>query len=219
MNSIDKRNNVKTDYDLIAKQYGEEFGNYIEDINIYEEFEKYLKKGTTILDIGAGSGRSYAYFNKKGYNYIAYDFSENMKKCAYELHGEFPYIVDDVVNVKNHFADNSVETVFAIYTLFHLPDEDFEKALKDISDILKTDGIFLLSYCVGNGERFDDEPYLGENGKAVLYMNYMNRDHVNELLAKNNFDILYESTKHEEGENIIGEDGNDAVFVITKKKG
>ena len=44
MNSIDKRNNVKTDYDLIAKQYGEEFGNYIEDINIYEEFEKYLKR-------------------------------------------------------------------------------------------------------------------------------------------------------------------------------
>ena len=38
MNSIDKRNNVKTDYDLIAKQYGEEFGNYIEDLNIYEEF-------------------------------------------------------------------------------------------------------------------------------------------------------------------------------------
>ena len=36
MDSIDKRNSVKKDYDLIAKQYFEEFGIIIEDIELIE---------------------------------------------------------------------------------------------------------------------------------------------------------------------------------------
>ena len=35
-----KINNVKIDYDLVAEQYAKDFGNYIEDLDIYEEFEK-----------------------------------------------------------------------------------------------------------------------------------------------------------------------------------
>ena len=38
MNSEDKRNNVKKDYDLIAEQYAKDFGTYIEDLDVYEEF-------------------------------------------------------------------------------------------------------------------------------------------------------------------------------------
>ena len=218
MNLIDKRNSVKKDYDLIAKQYSEEFGTYIEDSDIYKEFEKYLPKKSTILDLGAGSGRTYSYFNRKGYNYIALDFSDKMKQYAFKLHGEFPYIVDDIVNIKNHFKNKSIDAVFAVYSLFHLPKEDFEKAIKDIFDILKDNGILLISYSEGSGEEFVDEPYLEELGKGMLYMNYMNRNQVNDLLNKNKYDILFETKKHETGDNVIGENGNDAVYVISKKR-
>ena len=78
MNNLDKRNNVKIDYDLVAEQYAKDFGNYIEDLDIYEEFEKELIEGATILDLGAGTGRTYSYFSKKGYNYIGLDFSTKM---------------------------------------------------------------------------------------------------------------------------------------------
>ena len=124
--SLDKRNSVKNNYNLIAEQYGQDFGTYIEDLDVYKEFEKYLIKNAEILDLGAGTGRTYAYFNKKGYKYIGLDFSSKMKECAYKLHGEFPYIIDDMVNLKKYFANNSVDAVFAVYSLFHIPKTDFK---------------------------------------------------------------------------------------------
>ena len=64
MNTEEKRNSVKHNYNLIAQPYSSEFGTYIEELDIYEEFEKYLSEGAKILDLGAGSGRTYSYFNK-----------------------------------------------------------------------------------------------------------------------------------------------------------
>lgn len=69
--SKDKRESVKNNYNLIAKDYGNDFGTYIEDLDVYEAFSKNLTKGDKILDLGAGSGRTYAYFSQKGFDYIA----------------------------------------------------------------------------------------------------------------------------------------------------
>ena len=119
-----KRDSVRKNYDLIAEQYGEDFGIYIEDLDTYEEFENYLSENAKILDLGAGTGRTYSYFNAKGYQYIGLEFSKEMKNVAYRLHGEFPYIVEDMVNLKTHFSKDSVDAIFAVYSLFHLPNDD-----------------------------------------------------------------------------------------------
>ena len=39
MDSIDKRNSVKKDYDLIADMYFEEYGTMLEDIELINKFE------------------------------------------------------------------------------------------------------------------------------------------------------------------------------------
>ena len=135
--SFDKRQSVQKNYDLIAEQYSNEFGTYIEDLDVYEKFEQYLVENTKILDLGAGSGRTYSYFNKQNYEYIGLDFSKKMKDYAYDLHGEFPYIVDDMVNIKRYFSNNSLDAVFAVYSLFHLPKNDFNNLFSDVYDILK----------------------------------------------------------------------------------
>ena len=218
MNSADKRNSVKRDYDLIAEQYGDEFGKYIEDLDIYREFEKYLSDGASILDLGCGTGRTYAYFSEKGYKYTGVDFSEKMKEKAFALHGEFSYIVDDIMNIKEHFGEGSFDAVFAVYSLFHLPKEDFEQTIANIRDLLRDGGVVLLSYQLGEGEAFVDEPYLKDAGREILYMNYMSKLHVDGVLESNGFEKLYESEKHEEGDGVIGENGNDAVYVIARKK-
>lgn len=53
--SWDIRKSVKNDYDLIALQYARDFGKYIEDLDVYEEFEKHLNENAKILDLGAGT--------------------------------------------------------------------------------------------------------------------------------------------------------------------
>lgn len=53
--SFDKRQSVQKNYDLIAEQYSNEFGTYIEDLDVYEKFEQHLVENAKILDLGAGS--------------------------------------------------------------------------------------------------------------------------------------------------------------------
>lgn len=221
MNNItsqQKRESVKKNYDLIAKQYSEEFGTYIEDLDVYEEFEKHLKENSKILDLGAGSGRTYSYFNERGHEYIGLDFSKEMRDYAYKLHGYFPYIVDDMVNLKKYFANNSLDAVFAVYSLFHLPIEDLKQLLSDVYDILKNDGIFLFTYQIGKGEGMTDEPYLNENGKNVLYMSYQTNEEIESFLDSFSYTKLYRKEKVETSDSAINSNDATTAFVLVKKK-
>ena len=215
--SFDKRQSVKKNYDLIAKQYSEDFGDYIEDLDAYEEFEKYLNSNAKILDLGAGSGRTYSYFNKRGYEYIGLDFSEEMRNYAYKLHGEFPYILDDMMNLKNYFADNSLDAVFAVYSLFHLPKEDFKKLFTDIYDVLKVNGVFLFTYQIGKGEEIVDEPYLNEGGKKVLYISYQTNEEIKKLLDSFSYTELYSKEKIETSTSAINSNNITTAFLLVKK--
>lgn len=212
-----KRDSVRNNYDLIAEQYSNDFGFYIEDLDVYEEFEKYLVKNAKILDLGAGTGRTYSYFNKRGYEYIGLDFSKEMRNYAYKLHGEFSYIVDDMVNLKKYFYNDSLDAVFAVYSLFHLPKKDIYKLFLDIYDVLKVNGVFLFSYQVGKGEEMADEPYLNDKGKKVLYMNYQTREEISELLNSLSFKELYRKEKIETLDVAINNNDVTTVFVLVKK--
>ena len=218
MNSKDKKNKVKANYDLIAEQYARDFGFYIEDLDIYEEFEKQLSKGATILDLGAGTGRTYVYFNKKGYNYIGLDFSPKMKEKAYEIHGGFPYILDDMINIKKYFEEASVDAVFADYSLFHLPPEDLKRVFSDVYDILKVGGIFLFSYQVGTGEEFVDEPYLEQEGNKKLYMNYQTKDEIELILSNFKYTNLFKKDKIETVDGAINNNDRITSYMMVKKE-
>ncbi len=217
MSPEEKRNSVKKDYDLIATQYGKDFGTFIEDTDIYEAFEKELPKGATILDLGAGTGRTYAYFNKKGYDYIGLDFSSKMRDEAFKIHGEFPYICDDMLNIKNYFKNGSIDAVFAVYSLFHLPQDDLRKVLSDVYDILKDNGIVVLSYQLGTGEGFTDEPYLGESGKKMLYMSYQTDKEMGSILRSLGFTSIYKKEKVEAVNGAINSNNATTIFRILRK--
>lgn len=215
--NFNTRESVRKNYDLIAEQYGKDFGTYIEDLDVYEEFEKHLLKHATILDLGAGTGRTYFYFNTKGYQYIGLDFSEEMKNNAYKIHGEFPYIVDDMINLKKHFANDSVDAVFAVYSLFHLPYDDLKNLFSDIYNVLKPNGIFLFIYQIGSGEEMVDEPYLKEMGKNVLHMHYQSNKDIQNLLSLFPFEELFRKEKIETSDMAINSNSIVTVFTLVKK--
>lgn len=215
--SFDKRQSVQKNYDLIAEQYSNEFGTYIEDLDVYEKFEQHLVENAKILDLGAGSGRTYSYFNKQNYEYIGLDFSKKMKDYAYDLHGEFPYIVDDMVNIKRYFSNNSLDAVFAVYSLFHLPKNDFYNLFSDVYDILKVNGLFLFTYQIGQGEDMADEPYLNEKGKNSLYMYYHTNEEINDLLHSFSYTELFRKQKMEMSPSAINSNSVTTVFILAKK--
>ena len=182
------------------------------------KFESYLENNSLIIDLGGGSGKLTNYFNEKGYKAICYDFSENMKKYAENTYPNIQFILDDIVNIKNHFNKKAIDGIIAMYSLFHIPKENINQLFKDINNVLKNNGLFCFSLQLGSGEDFVDEPYLKESGKNVLYMNYLTKNEIYDLLDESNFEIIYETEKHETGDNVIGEDGNDAIYIISRKR-
>ena len=79
--------------------------------------------------------------------------------------------------------------------------------------------VFLISCSLGQGEELVDEPYLNEEGKEACYLCYITKEELYRLLREAGFDIVYEKEKHEDRSNTFGENGNDAIYVITKKIG
>lgn len=176
-----------------------------------------MLENAKILDLGAGTGRTYSYFNAKGHQYIGLDFSEEMKNKAYKIYGEFPYIIDDMVNVKGHFTNDSLDAVFAVYSLFHLPNDDLNKLFSDVYDILKINGIFLFTYQIGQGEEMTDEPYLKEKGKKALYMSYQSNEDIKNLLNQFYFEELFRKEKVETSDMAINTNEITTAFVLVKK--
>ena len=66
-------------YEINAKQYAEK--TFSADMSEqYQRFLPLLKEGSTILDIGSGSGRDACHFQKMGYQVTALDPSTHLCK-------------------------------------------------------------------------------------------------------------------------------------------
>ena len=218
VNPVKKRESVKNDYNIIANEYADEFGRKLEDIEVIEEFMSKLNSNSKILDLGGGTGKLTNLFIQKGHKAICYDFSIEMMRKAKEFFPNIPYILDDMVNIKEHFESSSFDWIIAFYSLFHIPKEELDKVFSSICDLLKQDGIFCFVVQLGDWEDYIDEPYLKEKGKNVLYFNFFTKEQINELLQRYNLEKIYETEKEEAGENELGGNGNNKYFVIAKKK-
>jgi len=217
VNSKEKRKNVQSDYDLVANDYCQEFGTIIEDKELVDKFISFLTPNAFVVDLGGGSGKVSNYLNNKGFSAVCYDFSENMMHSAKRLFPSLPYVLDDMLNINKHYKANSVNGIIALYSLFHIPKENLKQLFVDIYKVLKQDGVFCCSFSLGKGEEFVDEPYLKERGKNALFMNFVAKQELYKLLKDVDFDIVYETEKREIGDNVLGENGNDAIYIIAKK--
>lgn len=215
--SIEKRESVKIDYDIIADVYAEEFGKEYEDIDVINEFMSKLQPHSKILDLGGGTGKLTDLFIKNNHDAVCYDFSKEMMRKSKEYFGELPFILDDMINVKSYFENESIDGIIAFYSLFHIPRENINTLFADIYDILKNNGIFCFAVQLGNGEGYIDEPYLKDKGKNVLYMNFFTKEYINELLKNNRFEIIFETIRNEVAENELGNESNKKIFIIARK--
>ncbi len=125
---------------------------------IYEEFEKYIDIGASILDLGCGSGRDCKYFKAKGYHVVAVDASfamceETRKRVSVEvLHMR----AEDLAYVEEFSA------VWACASLLHVSKEYMQITLRKVVHALKVKGVFYGSWKYGEGYHFDKGKYFAD---------------------------------------------------------
>lgn len=109
----------------------------------FEERERFVgqvlrENRSTLLEIGAGTGRDSFYFEQKGLRVTCADLSEEMVKLCREK-GLNAYCMDFS---ELTFAADSFDAVFALNCLLHVPKARLDSVLGQIAKVLRPGGLF-----------------------------------------------------------------------------
>ncbi|MFA6391418.1 MAG: class I SAM-dependent methyltransferase [Patescibacteria group bacterium] len=141
---------VASDYDSIAERFSQ---TRYRDWDEFYDFEKYLKTGSSVLDVGCGNGRLLNFLAKYGVSYVGIDASANLVQIAKENADEkitsslSSYSFMKASATELPFADQSFDIVFAVASLYHIPSRELRKqSVKEIARVLKEGGVFIMTY-------------------------------------------------------------------------
>lgn len=216
MMNNEKSNLVLNVFDNIATKYVEYFGDDWEFINEINDFASNFKKDSTIIDLGSGSGYITNYLCEKNLNAIGIDFSEKMIKISEAKYPKPKFLLGDFTNIEDYFKETSVDGLIAIYSLYFIPKEQFDNALKSLSKVLKNNGKFLFVTQIGTGEDFITTPLMEENNiNGKIYVNYYMKEELENILERNNFIIESFVSKYDHDEKEISNSGR---YVVLAKK-
>ena len=153
---------VQDDYDAIADSFSDTRQSPWEG---WKLFQKYFDTTKTVLDIGCGNGRLSDFFEYKSYAGI--DISKQAKFGPRRRRGQNKGA--NRTFVKGSSLDipfsKKFDIVISIAAFHHLPSRSCrEKALKEVKNVLKSDGIFIFS--VWN--LFYNERHVKNRKKALL---------------------------------------------------
>ena len=128
--------------------------------SIRSRFLAYLPTGCRILDFGCGTGRDSKAFLNLGYDVTAIDGSEALCKIAQALTGLSVRCLD--FRRYTPANDEIYEGIWACASLLHLQKGELLPVMKVLSQALKPEGAFYVSFKYGtfegerNGRHFTD---------------------------------------------------------------
>ena len=134
--------------------------------------ERYIRPGSTILDIGGGPGHYSIHFAKQGHTVTLLDLSgENVrfaKKKARQYGVKITAMQGDAADL-SRFPDDSFDTVFLMGPLYHLMTEESRlQAIQEAKRVLKPGGFLFCSFILMFGGVIYGLPALGV--LAVLFI-------------------------------------------------
>jgi len=151
-------------YQKNYKQYHEKTF-FVDPSSFLTPIAEKLKPGSTILDIGCGSGRDLLWFRQRGFKVFGFERSVGLSSLAREnvgcevIEGDFETY---------DFSQLSVDAILLIGALVHLPHGKIPAILNSISRALKGDGIIFLSLKKGAENTKDSQGrvfYLWNDGE------------------------------------------------------
>jgi len=172
-------------YDQLAEEYALHYESGHPDKPLWDKFLKHVKKGSRLLDLGCGTGSTADYFFQRGMKVEGVDLSSGMIAVAKR---RFPKIVFRRGDIRKWKSPSGrFDAVWAGYSLFHMPRNDFETVVAKIRRLLAQGGVFGLTMQEGSGESELPDPFVP--GKAMLVCRY-SLEQLRNILEANHFRLL-----------------------------
>ena len=120
----------------------------VEFSELQKRFMSMLPEGGRVLDLGCGSGRDSLAFLRSGFLVDAMDGSETMVRAASKLTG----LPVACALFDEYEPDGVYNGVWACSSLLHVPLHDLPAVINKYTACLKPDGVFYMSFKMGNFE-------------------------------------------------------------------
>lgn len=206
MNDIYKM--VISAYDKIADAYAASYsGNDETDFKYFDCFLEHLP-GKKILDMGCGVGTNASFLDKKGYDVLGVDASENMLKNAKKLYPGLAFEQHDILQLP--FPDKSFDGIVLAYVIEHFNTDGLAQLKKEISRLLVDDGLLYITSHEGSNEEIISDP-LDED--VSIYYNFISVDTIKDLFSDFTPLSVYSRPSYGPEEFL-----NDKYFITLKKK-
>jgi ubiquinone/menaquinone biosynthesis C-methylase UbiE len=156
-------NKIANLYDSIAKEWAETFSGEHEkkpkDQEILRKFSQEIGGRRPVWDFGCGPGNTTKYLKNLGIEISGLDLSESMLERARTIHPEIHFRKGNILELE--FEDDSIAGIVAFYAIIHFTEEQVRIAFREVIRVLKTGGLFLFTYHIGEGTIHLDE-FLGK---------------------------------------------------------
>ena len=109
-------------------------------------FEKYVRPGASILDIGVGAGRTTPWLARRAGNYLGVDYSVSMIEACKIQFPELAFDVADATALDSIESSSFDVIVFSFNGIDNIhPLAAREKCLNEVARVLKPGGLFIFS--------------------------------------------------------------------------
>lgn len=143
---------LQRSYDRVAADYAEHFRDEMEhkpfDRKMLDWLAEKVGESGIICDMGCGPGQVASYLHEHGAKACGVDLSAAMIERARELNPKIEFQQGDMLALTN-VADNAYGGIAAFYSIVHVPRPSVVQALQELRRVLRSGGVLLLTFHIG----------------------------------------------------------------------
>ncbi len=202
-------------YDRIVTDYDRNVKSEILDHKYIERFLFYLKKGSKLLDAGAGTGKiAFEMHALHGLRVIGIDISKEMVRFAAKKYPKVKFKEMDLRDLR--FKTGEFDAIFANYSLIHILEDDILRTLEGFNRILKDGGYIYISLQSPKKKWQRDGYYpIPYKRSSYLFINLVKKSEIVDYLEKAHFQVL---EVYKRAPDVKTEFPFNKLFVIAKKR-
>ena len=155
-----------------------------------------IPKHSNVLDLGSGCGVPYdRYLAGQGFDITGIDVTQKHINLAKQNVPEAKYIKGDFSKID--LEKEKYHAIVSFYAIFHIPREEHKALFIRMNDLLKKDGIILVTLGTSNSEYGFDEDWFG----APMAWSSHDPEMAKQIIIGSGFKILEAAFEGEPGDN------------------
>lgn len=131
---------------------------YLKDFeeNLFNKLIKEMSDNPDVLDLGCGTGLPFDKFLvENDCNVIGVDFVEKHLKKARKNIPNGSFLKADFTEIS--FDNNTFDGIISLYAIFHIPRSEHRKLLEKMKNMLRNDGMILITMGAEEMDKYKDE--------------------------------------------------------------